>query len=198
MWLRFALIASLMTPVLHIIVLAISGQDAIATPISALSRQTWGVLHTLELVLFGAAHIVLAVAIGGLDRGRLWPYGRLLLAASGVVLIYIAYFFSAADDSTLSGPEANDPLWVVATLTGIAMGALQPGLARLSRWLGVFSALCLGVWLWLIPLILLVDETWVGAYERIVGGVYVVWMTGLALGLENYSETASRGGHGRT
>ena len=186
--LRFALIASLLTPLLHILVLAMSGQDAISTPINALSRPPWGVLHTIELVLFGAAHIALAAVIGGLDRGRLWPYGRLLLAASGIVLVYIAYFFAAAGADNLSGPGANDPLWIVATLTGIAMGALQPGLARLSRWLGVFAAICLGVWLWLVPLILLVDDSWIGAYERLVGGVYVVWMTGLALGLERLKD----------
>ena len=81
---------------------------------------------------------------------------------------------------------------VVATLTGIAMGALQPGLARLSRWLGVFGALCLGVWLWLVPLILLVDNSWIGAYERIVGGVYVIWMTGLALGFESLNKSAAQ------
>ena len=185
MWLRFALIASLLTPVLHIAVLAISGQDAIATPISALSRQSWGFLHTIELVLFGAAHMAIAIVIRGMDRGRLWPYAR--------VLIYIAYFFTSADAGTIEGPEANDPLWVVATLTGLAMGALQPGLARLSRWLGVFGALCLGVWLWLIPLILLVDDTWIGGYERLVGTVYVIWMTGLALGLTRYSETVLNG-----
>ncbi|MDJ0938884.1 MAG: hypothetical protein QNJ00_03895 [Woeseiaceae bacterium] len=183
MWLRFAFIASLLTPFLHVVVLLASGQDVISTPVSALSRERWGVLHTLELVLFGAAHLALAAALGGLDRGRLWPYGRSLLVASGFVLVYIAYFFSTADADRLSGPEANDPLWIVATLTGIAMGALQPGLSRLSRQLGIFSAFCLGVWLWLVPLILLVDESWIGAYERIVGFVYVTWMMGLTLGL---------------
>ena len=144
MWLKFALGASLLTPILHSVVLAISGQDAISTPISNLSQPPWGVLHTIELVLFGGAHVAIAAVIGGMDRGRLWPYGRVLLAASGLVLVYIAYFFSAAESDTLRGPEANDPLWIVATLTGIAMGALQPGLARLSRWLGTFAALCLG------------------------------------------------------
>lgn len=183
MWLRFAFIASLMTPFLHIVVLLASNQDVIATPISSLSRERWGVLHTVELVLFGAAHAALAIGLGGLDRGRLWPYGRLLLVAGGGVLVYIAYFFSTADAGTLRGPEANDPLWIVATLTGIAMGSLQPGLSRLSQQLGLFSAVCLGIWLWLIPLILLVNDSWVGAYERIVGFVYVVWMTGISLGL---------------
>jgi hypothetical protein len=194
MWLKFALGATLLTPILHVVVLAISGQDAISTPISDLSQPPWGVVHTIELVLFGAAHIAIAAVIGEMDRGRLWPYGRVLLAASGLVLVYIAYFFSAAEADTLRGPEANDPLWIVATLTGVAMGALQPGLARLSRWLGTFAALCLGTWLWLVPLILLVDETWIGAYERLVGTVYVVWMTGLALGLEKLTDLPSPGG----
>ena len=183
MWLRFALLAALLTPFLHIVVLLVSGQDAIETPISELSRQRWGVLHTLELVLFAASHVALAVGSRGLDHGRLWPYGRWLLVASGVVLVYIAYFFSAADAGTLRGPAANDPLWIVATLTGIAMGALQPGLSRLSSELGVFSAICLGVWLWLIPLFLLVNDSWIGAYERIVGFVYVTWMVGVTLAL---------------
>ena len=109
MWLRFAFIASLLTPFLHIIVLFLSGQDAVSTPISELSRERWGILHTLELVLFGAAHVAFAIGLGGLDRGRLWPWGRWLLVASGAVLIYIAYFFSTADADTLRGPEANDP-----------------------------------------------------------------------------------------
>lgn len=181
MWLRFAFTASLLTPFLHIVVLLISGQDAVATPIIELSRHKWGDLHTLELVLFATAHVALAIGLGGLDHGRLWPYGRVLLVASSLVLIYIAYFFAA--DGTVSGPAANDPLWLVATLTGLAMGALQPGLSRLSRQLGLFSAICLGVWLWLMPLILLVNDGWVGAYERLVGLVYVTWMVGLTLGL---------------
>ena len=190
MWLRFAFLASLATPFLHIAVLLLSGQDAVSTPISELSRQQWGSLHTVELCLFSAAHIALAIGLGGLDHGRLWPYGRGLLAASGVVLAYVAWFFAAADTETLRGAAANDPLWLVATLTGIAMGALQPGLSRLSRQLGLFSAICLGVWLWLIPLILLVDDSWIGAYERIVGFVYVTWMVGLTLGLIRLSENS--------
>ncbi len=182
MWLRVALIASLLTPFLHIVVLLISGQDAVSTPVNALSRPPWGILHTLGLVLFSTAHITLAVGIAGLDSGRLWTSGRYLLVASGAVLLYTAYFFSAAEPAALSGPDANDPLWIVASSTGFAMGALQPGLSRLSRWLGMFSLVCLGVWLWLVPLILLVNENWIGAYERIVGFVYVTWITGLAAG----------------
>lgn len=183
MWLRFALIASAATPILHCVVLLLSGQDAVRDPISELSRHSWGGLHTSGLLLFGAAHMALAAALGGLDRGRLWPYGRALLGASGATLFFIAYYFMNADPNTLSGPDANDPLWLVASLVGLAMGALQPGFSRLSRQLGLFSAACLGIWLWLVPVILFVDDTWLGAYERIVGTVYVTWMIGVTSAL---------------
>lgn len=187
MWLRFAFLASVLTPLLHILVLLLSGQDAVSTPVIELSRHRWGDLHTLELLLFAGAHFALAAGLGGLDHGRLWPAGRWLLAGSGATLVYTAYFFASAEAGP--GPEANDPLWVVATLTGIAMGVLQPGLSRLSGQLGLFSALCLGVWLWLIPLILLVTDSWIGAYERLVGFVYVTWMLGLTLSLMRLAKT---------
>lgn len=180
MFVRIALIASAVTPILHVIVLFLSGQNAVRDPINALSRGEWGGLQTVGLVSFGIAHIALAVGLRGLDSGRLWPFGRACLSASGATLFYIAYFFSSADPGLLSGPEANDPLWIVACLVGLAMGILQPGLSRLSARLGLFSAVCLGVWLWLVPLILMVTDAWIGAYERLVGTVYVIWMIGVS------------------
>ena len=182
-WLRLALIGSVLALVVHLVVLLISGQNPIQTPISQLSRHQWGWLQSLGLIGFGGAHIALAVALRKMDHGRLWPYGRALLVASGVTLFYIAYYFVASGDAALSGPDANDPLWIVASLTGTAMGALQPGLARLARGLGLFSAMCLGVWLWLIVLLIFVNDSWLGAYERIVGAVYLAWITGVTLGL---------------
>ncbi|MEM1434739.1 MAG: DUF998 domain-containing protein [Pseudomonadota bacterium] len=183
MWLRIALVTSLLTPFLHIVVLFSSGLDGIETPISELSGQPRGALHTLALVLFATAHGALAAALGGLDSGRFWPYGRVLLALSGAALLYIAFFFATAGAESLRGPAANDPLWIVATLIGFAMGALQPGLSRQARTLGWFNLACVVIWLLLIPTILLVDDSWIGAYERIVGSVYVVWIVGVALGL---------------
>ncbi|MEO0576747.1 MAG: DUF998 domain-containing protein [Pseudomonadota bacterium] len=180
MWLRFALFGSLAVALLHMVVLVATGQDPVATPISQLSRYELGAVHTAGLLLFGAAHIALAVGLGRLDHGRMWPIARAVLAASGIALFYVAYYFATVSQETLTAAGANDPLWIVASLTGIAMGVLQPGLSRLSPQLGLFSALCLGIWLLLVPLILLVNEQWLGAYERIVGCVYVVWMAGIS------------------
>ena len=183
MWLRFALFSALLTPLLHVVVLIANGQDPVATPISQLSRARFSELQHVALALFGFAHLALAIAIGGLDRGRLWPLARLLLVTSGTGLGYIAHYFATSAATTLTGAAANDPLWIVASLTGLAMGAMQPGIARLSLGLGMFGVLCLGLWLMLVPLNFFVTPDWLGLYERIVGGVYVIWIVGMASGL---------------
>jgi hypothetical protein len=180
---RFALYAAALTPILHIIVLMTSGQDAIRTPISQLSRQEAGDLHTLALVLFGAAHFAVALGLRRIDRGRLWPWARIVLVLAGLSVWYITWYFAEADPAALTGPDANDPLWVAACLTGVAMGMLQPGLSRRSQSIGMFSAICLGIWLLLVPLILLVNDSWLGAYERLVGIVYVTWLVGISQGI---------------
>jgi hypothetical protein len=182
-WLRFALLGSLLTPLVHIVVLFANGQNPVPTPVSMLSRGNLAGLQAGALVLFGAAHIALAIALGGLDTGRLWPWARGLLVAAGIGNIYLAWYFATASDATLYGADANDPLWIIASLTGFAMGAVQPGLARQARVLSAFTLIVLGVWLWLIPTAFFVNESWLGLYERIVGLTYVVWLAGVSFGL---------------
>lgn len=179
MLLRLSLVLSFLTPIFHVLALVANSAATAADPISILSQGSWGALHTLSIVIFGVAQVMLAVAMAGMDAGRFWPYGRVLLAASGASLFYVAYFFAAADPAVLQGPGANDPLWVVACLVGFAMGTLQPGLARLAVWLGRFNLALLMVWLLLIPAILLIGVISLGAYERTVGAVYVIWVVGI-------------------
>ncbi|MEL6448876.1 MAG: DUF998 domain-containing protein [Pseudomonadota bacterium] len=177
---RIALYAGALTPMLHVLVLILSGQDPISTPISQLSQGKYGDLHALGLALFGAAHFAMALGFRRIDRGRMWPWARIVLVFSGLAVWYIAGFYKEADPERLLGPEANDPLWIAACLTGVAMGMLQPGLSRRSKSIGLFSAVCLGLWFLLIPLILLVNDSWIGAYERVVGFVYVTWVVGIS------------------
>ncbi len=182
-WLQFALFCSVLTLLIHLALVLLTDLNPIATPIRELSRHRLGALHTLGLSLFGGAHIALALALHGMDAGRLWSAARLLLVTAGVGLIYVALDFAAAPSCTRALPCGDAGLWIVASLTGIAMGAMQPGLSRQSRRLGVFSAICLGLWLWMVPVFLFVDELWVGAYQRAVGGIYVGWLSAVAVGL---------------
>ncbi|MEM8547303.1 MAG: DUF998 domain-containing protein [Pseudomonadota bacterium] len=180
-WLRLSLLAALLTAVLHVAVLLTSDLDPVVSPISELSLQRFGPWQTLGLLLFGLAHVALARGLAGLDPSALWTYARGLLLASGFVLAYIAWDFAPLSAGAVA--STSDPLWIVATLTGLAMGALQPGLARIAPRVSIFSAICLGLWLWLVPTILLVTDAWLGAYERIVGTVYVTWIVGISLAL---------------
>lgn len=189
---RIALLLAVLTPVLHSIVLAANGAYTYQDPISALSQGPWGSLHTIAVVLFGTAQILLAITLGGLDRGHFWPLGRALLAASGVMLFLVAYIFSTAAAGPVQGTEAFDPLWVVATLAGFAMGLLQPGFKRLSPQLGRLNAIFLGIWIILIPATLLIGIISIGTYERAAGITYVAWVAGISHILLSVSRKTGR------
>ena len=176
-------VLALMTIVLHNSALLLTGQDPVTTPVSALSRNPFGNVQTLGLVLFALAHVALAVALPGAGRGWLWLGGRLMLVVSGALTLYVAIYFITAPQAVLDGADANDPLSLLASSTGLAMAMLWPGLKRISLPLFGFNAIWLVAWLLLVPLTLLVDAHWLGGYERLVGIVYVLWFMGMAIGL---------------
>ncbi|MEL7310798.1 MAG: hypothetical protein AAFN07_04765 [Pseudomonadota bacterium] len=146
-----------------------------------MAQTPLGALNSLGIVMFGTAHLALAKAMHGKDHGQLWPIARTLLCASGVVLFYVAYYFESLEPFAT---DTNDPLWMVASLTGLAMGAAQPGLSRRSPRTGLFSTICLGLWLWLVPLAFFVNASWIGAYERLVGIIYLTWVGGIAIAID--------------
>ncbi|MEM7608515.1 MAG: DUF998 domain-containing protein [Myxococcota bacterium] len=191
MWVRFAFIGSLLTPLLHVVVLAVNGLDPAATTISQLSQHELAWLHGLELVLFGFAHIALARGIRDVDGGRLWRLARTLLVATGAGVIFLAWYFAFTDGVTLASTAAKVPLWIVASLQGCVIAVLRPGLARLSMPLGRASAVALAIWMLLIPLTLFVSDAWQGAYERTVAAVYAGWMIGVTAVLLRLRSSAS-------
>lgn len=178
---RFSLACALLTPLIHVLVLAQDQTIGYQDPVSFLSHARLGSLHTLGLILFGSAQIMLAIALGNRDQGKFWPCGRGLLAAAGAMLYFVAYFFSTAELESLSGTEAFDPLWIVACLVGFAMTFLRPGFNRLSSSLARFNDSCLIAWCLLVPATLLIGVVSLGSYERAVGLVYVGWVAGLAI-----------------
>jgi hypothetical protein len=176
---RFSLACALITAVIHVAVLITDQTVGFQDPVSFLSHARLGSLHTLGLVLFGSAQIMLAIALADRDPGRFWPYGRGLLAAAGTMLFFIAYYFAVSDRESLAGTEAFDPLWIVACLVGLAMTLLRPGFKRLSASLARFNDGCLVAWCLLVPATLLIGVISLGSYERAVGLVYVGWVAGL-------------------
>lgn len=166
----------------HLIALFMSGSGAVSSPISQLSRGAGAPAHTLGLVLLAMSQPALATLLwrsGG--ASRLWRTGCILLALNSIVLLCIAVYFLRASDAQLLGPDANDPLAVLASNVGIVMGFLQPGLRRLSRTAARINGSLFLLWLALIPIIPLVSDDWLGAYERTVGAILLVWIAAMTL-----------------
>ena len=165
----------------HLWLLFRSGLDPVATPVARLSLLDGGALHGFGLVAFAIAHVALATMLHRRDAGRFRRIAVVLIGIAAVLVIALAVHFAGGAVEPPPGMTTNWPLWLLASLIGIAMGLLVPGLKRQGGTAHRFNLACLLAWLALIPLYLLVDANWIGAYERLVGLVYTVWIVGMAL-----------------
>jgi len=164
----------------HLAVLYTGGLDPVKTPVSALSHSVDGNLHGLGLALFAMAQIALASLLNDPGAGLPTRLAQLLLIVDAILIVYIAWRFATFASPTPVLPQADDPLSLLAGGTGLVMGLASPGLLRRHRPAGLWNLACLGLWVALTPLALAVDTSWVGAYERLVGVVFVAWAAGLA------------------
>ena len=180
----------------HLAVLYTSGADPFATPVGALSRGEDGNLHGLGLSLLALALAALAALVHRPGAG--WPTraGQLSLVVDAALVVYLAYRFASPDADAAVGTGADAPLWLIACVTGLAMGLLVPGLLATNRAAGRWTLVCLVLWLALVPPGLFVEPHWRGAYERLVGLTMVGWMAGLAV-LVGFTPTEDRGGADR-
>ena len=165
----------LLTLLAHIAALTLSGADAASAPISQLSRGEFGAVHTLGLVSLAIAWGLLARPLWQMTMGRLWQLAVALLLCSIGLLLYVAFYFAMASDAVLLGEQANDPLSLLASAVGVMMGAIQPALRRAQPSMSRVNLWILIAWLGLIPVIPFIETSWLGAYERTVGALMLLW-----------------------
>ncbi|MFK7831348.1 MAG: hypothetical protein AB8B57_16360 [Congregibacter sp.] len=178
---RFALAATALMLLAHLVGLFLSGADAASTPISQLSRGTAASLHTTGLSVLAMAQLALATALWRIgDTSHMWRIGCILLAVNAPLLTIIAIYFLRAPDAQLFGPDANDPLAILASNVGVIMALLQPGLKRLAPRAARINLIFFVLWLALIPVIPFIESDWLGAYERSVGATLLTWIASLA------------------
>ncbi len=177
--LQIARVCVAITLLAHLLVLFTSNVDAAASPISQLSRGNMGWLHALGLVALALGWLIIGTRNWRRDDGWLWRGGCLLLLAAVPVLLFVAYYFATASDAQLFGPNANDPLAVLASVLGVAMGALQLGLRRQNPGIARVNLLVLALWISLVPVIPFITADWLGAYERTVGALMLLWTLAL-------------------
>lgn len=170
-----------LTLLAHLLALALSNADAVSTPISQLSHGAGAWIHSGGLLALCVAWWVLALLLSRrTSSGRLWQVGYWLCALNAPITAGVCLYFLLAPDAVLFGPDANDPLAILASTTGIAMAALQQGVWRQSPALGIANASIFVVWMGLVVAIPFVTSDGLGAYERIVGAVMLTWIVVLA------------------
>lgn len=174
----------------HLTALVVSGADAAATPISQLSRSAPPWIHSSGLLTLAIGWSLLGVRLWRIETGVLWRGGCLLLLCSAALLPYIAFYFATATDAVLTSADANDPLAILASLLGVAMGALQPGLARRSVAVGRANMAILVLWIALIPVVPFLTGQVLGAYERTVGALMLMWSLLLTVPVAHSSSRA--------
>ncbi|WP_439101788.1 DUF998 domain-containing protein, partial [Congregibacter sp.] len=166
----------------HLLSLLLSGQSAMSTPISQLSRASGSGVHTAGLILLAFVHLALAALLSRTEfRSRPWMAAVWLTVFNGAGLVFIAIYFLSAPDAVLFGPDANDPLAVLASSVGVVMGLLHKDLRQMAPRCARFNAVFFILWLALIPVIPFIDAGWLGAYERTVGATLLAWLAMLAL-----------------
>jgi len=181
---RFVLASVLLMLAAHLVALVLSGQDALSTPISQLSRSAGAGIHTAGLLVFALAQGALAVLLrrcGGVSR--MWSTAFWLVMLNSACLVFIAVYFLRAPQAQLLGANANDPLAVLACNVGVIMGLVYRDLRSLAPSLARGNGVLFLAWLALIPVIPFIDNSWLGAYERTVGGILLLWVAMLALKL---------------
>jgi hypothetical protein len=166
----------------HLLAMLFSGSSAMSTPISQLSRGDDGIVHTVGLVVLALLQPALALLLWRVgESSRLWQLACVLMMLNTVLLLYVAYYFASAPLSKLVGPNANDPLALLASNVGVIMGCLLLGLKRRAPRCASYNLVLFVVWLGLVPVIPFIDASWLGAYERVVGASLLTWFAVLAL-----------------
>ena len=190
---RFVVATVALMFVAHIVALFMSGASAMSTPISQLSRGNAAWLHTSGLCVLAAGWVALAMLLARCGDGSLfWRIGCGLAALNAALMLFVAAYFLLANDVRLFGPNANDPLAVLASNVGVVMGMLQFGLRRMAPKVAWLNLLIFVIWMALVPVIPFIDASWLGAYERTVGSIMLLWMGLLALAAPRFPRTATK------
>ncbi|MEM1231756.1 MAG: hypothetical protein AAGI15_14530 [Pseudomonadota bacterium] len=174
-----ALVAITLTLLCHLLVLTLSQGEPIAGPVALLSQGRWGDLHSLGLCSFALAHLLLALAMTGRDHGHLWPWAQGTLILCALAIAGTAWQLASAPPQEITS-QAN-LLWLVASLAGTATGLMAPGLARLGRVIAQINFVVLVLWVLLIPAWWWMGPALTGAYERMVGGLYLGWLSAVTV-----------------
>ena len=146
--------------------------------ISELALGRYGYVQTANFIFCGLLIAVLGFRVAATHE-HLW--GSFAVIVLGLVLLLSAVFRTdpiSANGSTQTG-KVHNGLFFIGML-GIISGQFVTGLTGLGSALGVFSLAC-GVLTFIAMAMTVARRTYMGAFQRVLVLIVMLWVTGFAL-----------------
>lgn len=152
--------------------------DWIHSPISALSQSGNAAQHTMTLYVFALAQALLALCVRTAKNGWLTKSIQSLCLLAAALIVTLGPILTT--DNTA---EHTFRLSLIASVVGVIMACLiaRDKDRKQRRAAYRISITSLTVWMGLIPLAFVMNENYIGAYQRAVGVVYIAWLCALAM-----------------
>lgn len=173
----------------HIGTLYASGLNPVSSPISALALTDDAAWFRYGLWLFSLGHVGLVLILNRPGAGRFTRGAQLFLLLNSVLIFWLPQYFASVSPTELAAAAAG-PLWLLGGSVGFAMTCVAGALWRSHRSTAYLTLVCLLLWSVLAPVFFAIDPAWIGAYQRSVGAVLLIWTAVLAVQL-GFSERAA-------
>jgi len=175
------LIACLVAIVTHISVLQSSDLNPVSSPIGALALSDSTNLFKYGLWVFALGHFALVVLINRPGAGRFTRAAQVFLIINSILIVWLPLHFASQAEPELTMAAGNGPMWLLGGSVGFAMGLVAGSLWQQQRALAYFSLVCLLVWSLLAPVFIAIDPSLIGAYQRSVGALLIIWSAVVAM-----------------
>lgn len=163
--------------------------DPISDTISMLAIGKYGWIQDRGLDLLALGYLALAIGLYAWKRkGAKWIISLIILVLIGFDLVMIAEHnqYAGRPGYTIH----RKLVFILAVLFLMLNILISSDLKSLKPFLKRFSIWIASLWLIFAPILLLIPDTWDGAYERLICALLVVWPTVVSYNL--YKLTGSQ------
>ncbi|MFK7858117.1 MAG: hypothetical protein AB8B64_04835 [Granulosicoccus sp.] len=166
----------------HLVTLLTSGLNPVSSPISALAWTDDTAWFRYGLWLFALGHVGLVLLLNRPGAGRFTRGAQFFLLINALLIFWLPGHFASVSPTEANSASAG-PLWLLGGGVGFAMTSVAGALWRSHRSTAFLTLVCLLLWSILAPIFFALDPDWIGAYQRSVGVILLIWTAVLAIRL---------------
>ena len=165
----------------HLFALYVSGLNPATSPIGALAWTDNAAWFRYGLWLFALGHLGLVLLLNRPEAGRFTRGAQLFLILDAALIFWLPWHFESVSQTVMTSTAVDVPLWLLGGSVGFAMTCVAGSLWRNQRSTAFLSLVCLLLWSLLAPVFFALEPGWIGAYQRSVGALLLIWTAILAI-----------------